>query len=124
MCMREHRLDITRRMREFFENGMRGHTAVSNITQLKGDVYKIERTGDRPDLTVLIVDIYIFGEADVLELSEMYSGIDSIVLVGFYNRYSRYAKRLACEMNVGLFENREFFGALNLVGHRFLGYQK
>lgn len=124
MCMRAHRLDITRRMREFFENGMRGHTAVWNITQQKGDVYKIERTGDRPGLTVLIVDIYLFGEADVLELTELYLGIDCIVLVGFYNRYSQYAKRLACQMNIGLFENREFFGALNLVGQKFLEYQK
>lgn len=122
--MRAHRLDITRRMREFFENGMKGHTAVRSITQQEGDVYRVERTGDRPDLTVIIVDIYIFGEADVLELSEMHPGIDCIVLVGFYNRYSQFAKRLAGQMNIGLFDNREFFGALNLVGKRFLDYQK
>lgn len=122
--MREHRKDITGSTRNFFERGMRGHTAVLDITRIIGDVYEIERTQDRPTLKVLIVDIYIFGEADVVELREAYPDIDCIVLVGFYNRYSLSANNLAKDLGVGLFTIGEFFGALNLTGRNFLNYEK
>lgn len=115
---------VARSSISFFENGMRGHSAVRNITNLGDNQYLIERTKERPDIRVLIVDIYILGEADIYEISPRIRGIDCIVLVGFNNRYSSAAKNLAKQMNVGLYDNREFFGALNCVGDSFLNYKK
>lgn len=106
----------------FFENGMQGHNSVWNITELGNNQYIINRTKDRPDLKVLVADIYIAGEADIYEINPRVYGIDCIVLIGFYNRYSYAAKELAKEMNVGLFDNREFFGAVNCTGKAFLNY--
>lgn len=118
------RKDIAGSTRDFFVRGMAGHSAVLNITRQEGDVYLIERTNDRPDLRVLIADIYIAGEGDVVEIMCDYSDIDCIVLVGFYNRYSRAAKAYAKEMNIGLYDNREFFGAVNCTGYAFLNYER
>ena len=118
------RKDIAGSTRDFFVRGMEGHSAVLDITRLDGDVYLIERTNDRPDIKVLIADIYIAGEGDILEITYDYSDIDCIVLVGFYNRYSRAAKNLAKERNIGLYDNREFFGAVNCTGYAFLNYER
>lgn len=118
------RKDIAGSTRDFFVRGMEGHSAVRSITRQKGDVYLIERTKDRPDLRVLIADIYIAGEGDIVEITYDYSNIDCIVLVGFYNRYSRAAKEYAKEMNIGLYDNREFFGAVNCTGYAFLNYER
>ena len=108
----------------FFEKGMRGHNAVWNITGLGDNQFLINRTMDRPDLTVLVADIYIAGEADIFEINPRSHGVDCIVLIGFYNRYSYAAKELAKEMNVGLFDTREFFGAINYTGKAFINYER
>lgn len=118
------RKDIASSTRNFFVRGMKGHSAVLAITRLSGDVYLIERTNDRPDIKVLIADIYIAGEGDIVEISCEYSDIDCIVLVGFYNRYSKAAKEFAKERNIGLYDNREFFGAVNCTGYAFLNYER
>ena len=118
------RKDVAGSTRDFFVRGMEGHSAVLSIKRQEGDVYLIERTNDRPDLRVLIADIYIAGEGDIVEITYDYSDIDCIVLVGFYNRYSRAAKAYAKEMNIGLYDNREFFGAVNCTGYAFLNYER
>lgn len=110
--------------RSFFVRGMEGHSAVKSINDLGRDVYLIERTKDRPDLKVLIADIYIAGEGDIIEITSEYFDIDCIVLVGFYNRYSGAAKDFAKDNNIALYDNREFFGAVNCTGSSFLNYKR
>jgi hypothetical protein len=123
--MREpNRTTVTRGSRTFFENGMNGHTAVSKLTHVGGDMYLIERTQDRPAITVFVADIYIAGEADIHEIQPAKKGVDCVVLIGFYNRYSQAAKELARELKVGLYDNREFFGAVNCTGSALLNYKK
>ncbi len=114
--------EIAPSTRDFFVRSMKGHSAVLNISHIGNNVYLIERTYDRPDIKVLIADIYIAGESDVIEIMYEYSDIDCIVLVGFYNRYSSAAKEYAKDNNIGLYDNREFFGAVNCTGNAFLNY--
>ena len=66
------RKEIAPSTREFFVRGMEGHSAVMCIKHLEGDVYLIERTNGRPDLKVLIADIYIAGEGDIIEITYDY----------------------------------------------------
>lgn len=106
----------------YFLNGMRGHSAVQSITSLGNDKYLIARTNGRDPLTIMVADIYIAGEADLYELSDQIQGVDALILIGFYNRYSSAAKTLAKNMGVGLFTNREFWGAVNLSGDKFMDY--
>lgn len=79
---------------------------------------------DRPDLKVLITDIYIAGEGDIIEIMYEYSDIDCIVLVGYYNRYSGAAKDLAKDNNIALYDYREFWGAVHCTGSAFLNYKR
>ena len=122
--MREENVkEVAPSSRQFFVNGMSGHNAVYSINQVNNsDVYLIERTYDRPAIKVLIADIYIAGMADIVELCRLYTDIDCIVLVGFYNRYSRDAKNHAKLCGVGLYTNSEFFGAVNCTGKALLNY--
>ncbi len=64
------------------------------------------------------------GEADVFELHTEHSGINAIVLIGFYNKYSQAAKALAKTMGIGLFTHREFWGAVHYSGNNFVNYEK
>ena len=109
---------------EFFENGMKGHSAVQDIISLGESKYLIKRTQDRPNIKVLVADIYIMGEADIHEINPKQNNIECIILIGFYNRYSFVAKRLAKNMGVALFDNREFFGAVNYTGEAFINYER
>lgn len=123
--MRENnREEVAWSSKRFFENGMKGHSAVSHLTDLGNDIYLISRTALRPDIRILVADIYIAGEAEIFEINSKSRNIDCIVLIGFYNRYSSAAKELAKTMNIGLFDNREFFGAVNCTGKAFINYEK
>lgn len=121
---RDNRVTVAKSSKSFFINGMQGHNAVGLIVSLGENIYLLKRTLDRPDLKILIADIYIAGEADILEIKPTLYNIDCIVLIGFYNRYSNAAKELAKSMNVGLFDNREFFGAVNCTGKAFINYER
>ena len=79
--MRENnRQEIAKSSRDYFERGMKGHSAVQNLINESDDTYSIERTGGRPPITIAVADIYIMGEADVFELHMEHSGINAIVL--------------------------------------------
>lgn len=122
--MREkNRQTVAKSSKVFFENFMKGHLAIESIEDLGNDRYIIKRTSNRPDIQILVADIYIAGEAEIYEITPNTLGIECIVLIGFYNRYSYAAKELAKTMNVGLFDKREFFGAINCVGNAFLNYK-
>ncbi len=101
---------------------MRGHSAVREILSIGHNKFKIRRTMDRPDLKILVADIYIASIADIIEIDPKSDGISCIVLIGFYNRYSRDAKKYAKELGVALYDNKEFFGAVNCTDKAFLNY--
>jgi hypothetical protein len=71
-------------------------------------------------VTLYVCNIYQLGVADVEEILEEYSGIDAIVTVSAWNRYSPQAKELANECNIGLFKPNELMGALYKEGHQFV----
>ncbi len=107
----------------FFINAIKNHTRVSEVSEVEEHVYEITRTGNRSPLKILVAAIYIASEADIFELKGLYPELDCIVLIGYYNRYSGAAKLLAKRNDIGLFDFREFFGAINFVGQKFLDYE-
>lgn len=114
---------VAKSSENYFVNGISGHNSIGSIKSLGYNKYYIQRTNNRTPLTILVADIYIAGEADIYELSDKLQGVDAIVLIGFYNRHSSSAKSVAKQMNVGLFTNREFWGAINLTGNKFIDYE-
>ncbi len=107
----------------YFERVIGNHNAVASINEVSENVYEIERTGNRPKIRVLVADIYVVGEADIFEIVTSYFNLDCILLIGFYNRTSWAAKERARKENIGLFDIREFFGAVNYVGEKMINYE-
>ena len=108
---------------DYFERVVSGHTAVTNLTEVSENVYLIERTGERPSIRVLVADIYVVSEADIFEIVTSYYDLTCVLLIGFYNRYSNAAKERAISENLGLFNMKEFFGAINYIGQKLITYE-
>ncbi len=116
--------EVDNKSRSIFENAMNGHNAVDNISKINDNSYLIQRTESRSDLKIFVADIYIAGEADIYEINPNLFSCDCIVLIGFFNSYSNEAKEVAKDVSVGLFDLREFFGAVNCNGRAFLNYER
>ncbi|NLI71192.1 MAG: hypothetical protein GX361_00485 [Bacteroidales bacterium] len=108
---------------EYFERVISGHTAVANLNEVSENVYEIERTGGRPPIRVLVADIYVVSEADIFEIVTTNYDLTCVLLIGFYNRYSSDAKERAKAENLGLFNMKEFFGAINYIGQKLINYE-
>lgn len=108
---------------EYFERVISGHTAVESINEVSENVYEIERTGGRPTIKVLVADIYVVSEADIFEIVTTNYNLNCVLLIGFYNRYSSDAKERAKAENLGLFNMKEFFGAINYIGQKLINYE-
>jgi hypothetical protein len=108
---------------EYFEKVISGHTAVESLTEVSENVYEIERKGELPAIRVLVADIYVVSEADIFEIVTTNYNLTCILLIGFYNRYSGDAKERAKAENLGLFNMKEFFGAINYIGQKLINYE-
>lgn len=107
----------------YFENVIGNHNAVKSLVEVSENVYEIQRTGARPPIRILVADIYVVSEADIFEIATTYHGLDCILLIGFYNTTSWAARERAKSENMGLFNMKEFFGALNFIGEKFINYE-
>lgn len=108
---------------EYFERVISGHTAVESLKEVSENVYEIERTGGRPAIRVLVADIYVVSEADIFEIVTINYNLTCVLLIGFYKRYSGDAKERAKAENLGLFNMKEFFGAINYIGQKLINYE-
>lgn len=108
--------------RKFFYNIISNHSKVENIEQIGVPLFSIEKkNGDT--LTVLLVDIYIIGDAEILDLMSRYPNLDAIINISMWNKNVKSAKEIAREHEIGLFEIKEFMGALNCVSRKaFFNY--
>ena len=108
---------------QYFERVIKGHTAVVSLNEISENVYEIERTKGRPSIKVLVADIYVVSEADIFEIVTTNYELTCVLLIGFYNRYSEDAKKRAMLENIGLFNMKEFFGAINFNGTKLVNYE-
>lgn len=108
---------------QYFERVIKGHTAVVGLNEISENVYEIERTKGRPSIKVLVADIYVVSEADIFEIVTTNYELTCVLLIGFYNRYSEDAKKRAMLENIGLFNMKEFFGAINFNGTKLVNYE-
>ncbi len=107
----------------YFERVISGHTAVESLKKVYENVYEIVRTGGRPAIRVLVADIYVVSEADIFEIVTTNYNLTCVLLIGFYNRYSGDAKERAKTENIGLFNMKEFFGAINYIEQKLINYE-
>ncbi len=101
---------------------LRSNGRVSETHQLDEHRFKVDRRGV-PDLNVYLTNIYIVGEADIIEILAEAPETNAIVTMSAWNGYSNDAKSYAKDHDVGLFKFGEFLGAVYYVGKQFLDYE-
>lgn len=73
-------------------------------------------------IVVHLNNIYIVSEADVVEIMAEMPDVDAIVTVSNWNSWTNSARELARSHGKGLFNAKEFLGAVNFSGHSFVNY--
>ncbi|SDA10908.1 hypothetical protein SAMN05216315_10286 [Nitrosospira sp. Nsp18] len=101
---------------------LRSNAIVNETHQRDEHRFKVDRRG-MPDLNVYLTNIYIVGEADVMEILAEAPETNAIVTMSAWNGYSNDAKSYAKDRDVGLFKFSEFLGAVYYVGKQFLDYE-
>lgn len=94
---------------------------VSSTRQLDEHRFIVKRN-EKKSLNLFLTNIYIVGEADVIEILADAPETNAIVTMSAWNSYSRDAKIYAKELDVGLFTFSEFLGAVYYDGKSFLDY--
>ena len=107
-----------------FVEGMKRHDCVSEVEKVSDIYYRITKTTGEI-LNVLLTNIYIVSEANVYEYlnSEEYKDINVILTMSVWNSYTLDATKMAKDRKVALFTYKEFYGALNYDGDKFLNYR-
>lgn len=107
----------------FFVERMESHSMVVHVHKINDVTYTIVRNKGKKPLTIFLTNIYVVSLVDVTEILSDVENIDAIVTVSPYNGYSTEAESYAKSQNVGLFTFREFMGAINYSGSKFLDYE-
>ncbi|MFJ5623386.1 hypothetical protein ACIQD3_11730 [Peribacillus loiseleuriae] len=108
---------------EYFKTTLKGHSKVSDITQLETQLFKITKTNDK-EFLVHLTNFYIVGEAEVYEILSNHSDIklDAIVTISNWNQCTSDGKIVAKQNDIGLFVMSDFLGAINYDGQNFINY--
>jgi hypothetical protein len=107
------------RSRLDFERYLRNKNELRSLQELRPYVYQVEMTRGGTHIATL-VNYYLLSESDLLEIREADPDADAIVNVGAWNKYKPEARGLANSDEVGLFDWKEFMGAVHYAGAVFL----
>lgn len=99
-----------------------GNSHVHTIQQIADVIFKVEKTNGN-SIIVFLTNIYTVSIADIMEILSNASTINAIVTVSAWNGYTSEAKEYSELQKVGLFTFKEFMGAINYDGTRFIKYR-
>jgi len=94
---------------------------VTDVEKVDDQLIRVNRSNG-PAITAFLTNIYIVGEADVVEILSEHGGIDCIVTMSAWNEYTTSAKTHCSREGVGLFTFKEFLRAVYRTGQKFLDY--
>ena len=106
---------------EYFERALENHTRVANVDRVTHQVYLIQRH-TQSDVKLFLTDSYVLGLAEYYDIRGEIPDVDAIVTIGAYNSVSGDAWHQGQRDGVGVFQFKEFYGALNYEGRDFLAY--
>jgi hypothetical protein len=107
---------------EFFEAKLDEHTKVKSHESPARQVYVIERHGKAP-VKLYLTNSYVVGLAEYFEVLARHPDLDAIVTISPYNSVATAAKNQGLADGVGVFQFKEFYGALNYEGSDFVCYK-
>ena len=100
---------------------LKSSEVVTEVERVNNQLIRVKRS-DRPTITAFLTNIYIVGEADVVEILSEYKDNDCIVTMSVWNSYTGRAESVCKKQNIGLFVFKEFLGAVYYTGKNFLDY--
>lgn len=106
------------KVRPEFERYLRSKKEFRSLRELRPYVYEVEMA--RGVHVATLVNYYLLSESALLEIREADHDADAIVNVPGWNTYTPEARRLANSQEVGLFDWKEFMGAVHYAGDVFL----
>jgi hypothetical protein len=101
---------------KFFEQRMRAHSQVSNLTMIVDGRYDLT-TFFEAKLKVFICECYSYGVAEYTETTVEHGKLDVIIINSNWCGYTLEAKRLCRSERVGLFKIADFMSALNKANY-------
>lgn len=97
----------------FVEDALSSHAKVQSLDRRDDIVFEIERVDGMSSATVVLVDRYTLGLADVLRAKSEFPEMDCIVTCANWNHYTGDAKQYGMENGICVFNVGEFFGSLH-----------
>lgn len=107
---------------EYFIKVVSSREFVVKVERLNNQLFKVVRK-EKSDITVFLTNIYIVSEADVYEITADHGNLNCIVTVSAWNSYTKDAKVLTKGMGIGLFQLKEFLGAIYYDRESFINYE-
>lgn len=105
----------------FINRFLASHSAISYMEKLNKYIFEVYLFDGRT-LKVFTTNTYYFTEYTFGKIIAIDPYIDAIVCSSPYCSYSHNAKVLCIQNNIGLFMLKEFMGAINTRGDKFLNY--
>lgn len=96
-----------------FTNALSGHNKVVAVTQRDGTFLLDVQLENGTTLAVFMTNLYVVGQADVIEIQADNPGVDCIVTLSAWNMTASDAVEYGREREIGVFKWKEFFGAIN-----------
>ena len=112
----------TTKQRLLFAEYLLNKDAISEVGEVRDGVFMVKKRGVR-ELLVQLVDIYTVSEADVHRLMGEEPSTKAIVTASNWNTYTVEAKALARANGIGLFNWKEFMGAIHKDGNDFVDFK-
>ena len=97
----------------FMEDALTGHSRVDSFDRRNEILFEITRTGNLRDVTMVLVDRYTIGLADVLKAKQEFPSMDCIVTLGNWSSWTNEAKEHGLRSRIGVFNTGQFLGALH-----------
>lgn len=100
---------------------LKTNTKVAKVEQESEQIIQVTRVA-LYQLRIFMTNIYTVSLADVYEIIAEDNQINAIVTMSAYNSYTADAKEFCKEKLLGLFEFKEFLGAVYYDNNKFLNY--
>lgn len=96
----------------FFEDRLLRHSMVKSVTRTNDILFHLTLI-NKNYYDVLLVNDYTISESAVFEYHRAFPSAEFIVTGASWNAYTSQAKEAGNDLNIGVFNSSEFFGALH-----------
>lgn len=98
---------------EAFITALQGHSKIVSASHRSGTYLLDVRLENSTRLVVYMTNLYVVGEADVVEILGGHPDVNCIVTLSAWNMTGEDAVTYGRSRMVGVFKWKEFFGAIN-----------